>query len=88
VLFQVNSKRKFALIYRHTIRAAEYLPHGTVPPSPTPLREKMSISVDTYAVAFGAWVGEGLYSLPCKAQLVPSHREVGTSFGQFFTLLL
>jgi hypothetical protein len=62
---------------------------GQCPPlPPPPLREKMSISADTYAVAFGAWVGEGLYSLPCEAQLVPSRREVGTSFGQFFTLLL
>jgi hypothetical protein len=60
-----------------------------VPPTPSlPLREKMSISSDTYAVAFGAWVGEGLYSLPCKAQLVSSCKEVGTSFGQFFTSLL
>lgn len=59
-----------------------------LPPPALPLREKTSISADTYAVAFGAWVGEGLYSLPCKAQLVPSCREVGTSFGQFFTSLL
>jgi len=62
---------------------------GQCPPPPPPLlREKMGISADTYAVAFGAWVGEGLYSLPCKAQLAPSRREVGTSFGQLFTLLL